>query len=70
MVISSHIEVLTKRPKVESIGEVKKLRSLYDTVESHVRGLEGRMQYLSVAQDSKFIDLQELHLVSPRVPSY
>ena len=41
MVISSHIEVLTKLPKVESIGEVKKLRSLYDTVESHVRGLEG-----------------------------
>ena len=34
MVISSHIEV-------ESIGEVKKLRSLYGTVESHVRGLEG-----------------------------
>lgn len=29
MVISSHIEVLTKLPKVESIGEVKKLRSLY-----------------------------------------
>ena len=41
MVISSHIEVLTKLPKVESISEVKKLRSLYDTVESHVRGLEG-----------------------------
>ena len=40
MVISSHIEVLTKLPKMESIGEVKKLRSLYDTVESHVRGLE------------------------------
>ena len=30
MVISSHIEVLTKLPKVESIGEVKKLRSLYE----------------------------------------
>ena len=40
IVISSHIEVLTKLPKVESINEVKKLRSLYDTVESHVRGLE------------------------------
>ena len=40
IVISSHIEVLTKLPKVESMGEVKKLRSLYDTVESHVRGLE------------------------------
>ena len=26
---------------MESIGEVKKLRSLYDSVESHVRGLEG-----------------------------
>ena len=41
MVICSHIEVLTKLPKVESIGEVKKLRSLCDTVESNVRGLEG-----------------------------
>ena len=40
MVISSHMEVLTKLPRVESISEVKKLRSLYDTVESHVRGLE------------------------------
>ena len=40
IVISSHMEVLTKLPKVESISEVKKLRSLYDTVESHVRGLE------------------------------
>ncbi len=34
------MEVLTKLPKVESISEVKKLGSLYDTVESHVRGLE------------------------------
>ena len=41
MVISKHNEVLTKLLKVESVGEVKKLRSLYDTVESHVRGLEG-----------------------------
>ena len=42
MVISSHIEVLTKLPKVESIGKVKKLRSLYDAVESHFRGfIEG-----------------------------
>ena len=40
IVISSHMEVLTKLPKVESISEVKKLQSLYDTVESHVRGLE------------------------------
>ena len=37
LVISNHIEVL----KVEPIGEVKKLRSFYGTVESHVRGLEG-----------------------------
>ena len=40
MVISSHIEVLSKLPKVESTGEVKILRSLYNTVESRVRGLE------------------------------
>ena len=40
MVISSHMEALTKIPKITSISEVKRLRSLYDTVESHVRGLE------------------------------
>ena len=40
VVISSHMEALTKTPKVASTSEVKRLRSLYDTVESHVRGLE------------------------------
>ncbi|XP_068670957.1 uncharacterized protein [Montipora foliosa] len=40
VVISSHMEALTKIPKVASASEVKRLRSLYDTVESHVRGLE------------------------------
>ena len=40
VVISSHMEALTKVPKVASTSEVKRLRSLYDTVESHVRGLE------------------------------
>ena len=40
VVISSHMEALTKIPKVASTSEVKRLRSLYDTVESHVRGLE------------------------------
>lgn len=40
MVISSQMEALTKIPKITSISEVKRLRSLYDTVESHVRGLE------------------------------
>ncbi|XP_068756263.1 uncharacterized protein [Montipora capricornis] len=34
------MEVLTKIPKVASTSEVKRLRSLYDTVKSHVRGLE------------------------------
>ena len=34
------MEALTKIPKVASTSEVKRLRSLYDTVESHVRGLE------------------------------
>ena len=34
------MEALTKIPKVISMSEVKRLRSLYDTVESHVRGLE------------------------------
>ncbi|XP_068761955.1 uncharacterized protein [Montipora capricornis] len=40
VVISSHMEALTKIPKVASTSEVKRLRSLYDTVESHVRELE------------------------------
>ena len=40
VVISSHMEALTKIPKVAFTSEVKRLRSLYDTVESHVRGLE------------------------------
>ena len=40
VVISSNMEALTKIPKVASTSEVKRLRSLHDTVESHVRGLE------------------------------
>ncbi|XP_068738177.1 uncharacterized protein [Montipora capricornis] len=40
VVISSHMKALTNIPKVASTSEVKRLRSLYDTVESHVRGLE------------------------------
>jgi len=35
------MEALTRIPKIMSVSEVKLLRSLYDTVESHVRGLEG-----------------------------
>ena len=38
--ISSHMEALTKIPKVASTSKVKWLRSLYEPVESHVRGLE------------------------------
>ena len=34
------MEALTRIPKIMSISEVKRLRSLYDTVESRVRGLE------------------------------
>ena len=34
------MEALTKIPKVASTSEVKRRRSLYDTVESHVSGLE------------------------------
>ena len=39
LVISSHMEV-TKIPRITAVHEVKRLRNLYDTVESHVRGLE------------------------------
>ncbi|XP_029179733.2 uncharacterized protein LOC114947235 [Acropora millepora] len=45
VVISSHMEALTKIPKVASTTDVKRLRSLYDTVESHVRGLESMEIY-------------------------
>ncbi|XP_068684929.1 uncharacterized protein [Montipora foliosa] len=38
--ISSHMEALTKIPKITSIHEVKRLRNLYDTVKSHMRSLE------------------------------
>ena len=40
IVISSHMEALTRIPKIMSISEIKRLRSLYDTVESHLRGME------------------------------
>jgi len=34
------MEALTRIPKIMSISEVKRLRRLYDTLKSHVRGLE------------------------------
>ena len=34
------MEALTRISKIMSISQFKRLRSLYDTVESHVRGLE------------------------------
>ena len=34
------MEALTKIPKITSIHEVRRLRNLYDTVESHMRSLE------------------------------
>ena len=34
------MKALTRIPKIMSISEVKRLRSLYVTVESHVSGLE------------------------------
>ncbi|XP_068735432.1 uncharacterized protein [Montipora capricornis] len=40
IVFSSHMEALTKIPKIKSIHEVKRLRNLYDTVESYMRSLE------------------------------
>ena len=40
LVSSSHMEALTKIPRITAIHEVKGLHNLYDTVESHVCGLE------------------------------
>ena len=40
LVISSHMEALTKIPRITAVHEVRRLRNLYDAVESHVRGLE------------------------------
>ena len=34
------MEALTKIPRITCIHEVKRLRNLYDTVESHMRSLE------------------------------
>ena len=47
-VISSHMEALTKIPKITSIHEVKRLRNLYYTVESHMRSLES----LEISQET------------------
>ena len=40
VIITGHMETLTRTPKVESSGNIKDLRSLYDRVESNIRGLE------------------------------
>ncbi len=40
VVISSHMEALTKIPKIASGSEIKKLRHLYDVVKANVSGLE------------------------------
>ena len=37
---NTHIEMPTSIPKIVLTSEVKRLRNLYDMVESHVRGLE------------------------------
>lgn len=34
------MEALTKIPRITTVYEVRRLRNLYDAVESHVRGLE------------------------------
>ena len=44
IVISSHMEALTKIPKITSIHEVKRLRNKCDTVESHIRSLESFLE--------------------------
>ena len=40
LVISSHMEALTKIPRITAFQEVTRLRNLYVAVESHVRRLE------------------------------
>ena len=39
VVISSQMDSLLKLPEATSMGEVKKLRNIYDKLESHVRSL-------------------------------
>ena len=51
VVISSNMEALTKIPKIASTSEVTRLRSLYNTVESHVCGLKS-MEISSKMYDS------------------
>lgn len=40
VVISAHMEALLKLPAATSISEPKKLRDIYDKLESHVRSLQ------------------------------
>ena len=40
MVISSQMDSLLKLPEATSIGKVKKLRNIYNKLESHVRSLQ------------------------------
>ena len=40
VVISSHMESLTKLPGISNSNDVKGFRKLYDTVEAHMRSLE------------------------------
>ena len=40
-IISSHVEQLLKLPNVVSSGDTRKVRKLYDTIETHTRGLQG-----------------------------
>ena len=39
-IISSHVEQLLKLPNVVSSGDTRKVRKLYDTIETHTRGLQ------------------------------
>ena len=40
VIITSHMDALTKLQRITAPHDVKALRQLYDTVESHIRGLE------------------------------
>ena len=48
LIINAHMDSLIKLPMVNSMSDIRKLRSVYDQIESRVRGLQG----LGVNSDS------------------
>ena len=77
MVISSQMDSLLKLPEATSMGEVKKLRNIYDQLESHVRSLQNvgvspdtygsflaSVVMSKIPQELRILISRDMHLVS------